>query len=143
MNGMELIAEHPIFVNVFNIPPVPVDNFTIISRVLEDEELDISKGFEYALNLDNVSIQWEKVHPGKTEIIAPDPRFTYTFNVHTLMLLININETWLSDDGTYRITISNQYGSTVLMVRLHVDPLSRITVELHFIDVSCEWIQVR
>ena len=139
-DGTEL--EHSIFVNVTNIPPLPENvNLPIIRRLLENEELVLYENFELPPDPNNLSIQWEKVHQDTREIIDSDPRFMHTFSARTLLVLI-INDTRLSDDGNYRVTILNQFGCSVLMVRLHITPLDRTTVQLRFMDVSCEHIQV-
>ena len=140
MNDEEF--DHAVFVDITDIPPLPeVPGEPIVHRVSEDEEVVITISFKLPPSLDDFSICWEKVHQNGQEIIPFDnPRFTYAIDSVTLKLIIN--ETVLSDEGNYHVTILNQYGSAMLMVTLHIIELERTIIQLHFKDLTCEEIRV-
>lgn len=140
LNGIEL-AEHCVFINVTDIPPLPEEPELAISRtILEGEEFVILKNFRFTPTTDHLVVQWEERVEDGIEIHNFESRFSFRF--HSSRLILIINDTRLSDRGNYRVNIANSYGQAALMVNIHVIPLERTVINVHFIDISCDLIQV-
>ena len=138
--GDRELSEHSVFINVTSIPPLPEDpELAIRNTVLEREALVMSKQFRFALNLDDLTIQWEKIVQDRRDTYDFDSRFTYFFR-DTRMILI-INDTQLSDRGSYQVNIFNNHGRAILMVELDVIRLERTSIQMHFTDISCDFVQ--
>ena len=129
---------YPVFVSVIQTPPV-IEKEEWETTSTELEPLILQMTFRYSLENSNLSLQWQQL--GGYGAISFASRINYTTTGQKLA--ITIREAQLDDIGVYSLNVTNQYGSTVLTVRLNVVELSRTCVEVTFQNLLCDTIQVK
>ena len=109
-------------------------------KTLEGESHVIRQDFRFPLFSSDLGIQFQEVEEETRPKNNLSSRLYFAIGGNTLRL--EIKNASLSDNGSYEVNISNQYGHVIVPFTLAVTATVKTNVDITLMDISCSSVHV-